>query len=35
VYRPPPNLGGDNIGVLTELGLTNEAIDALKAKGVI
>jgi crotonobetainyl-CoA:carnitine CoA-transferase CaiB-like acyl-CoA transferase len=35
MYRPPPNLGGDNMGVLTELGLTAEAIDALKTKGVI
>jgi len=35
MYRPPPNLGGDNMGVLTELGLTAEAIAALKAKGVI
>jgi crotonobetainyl-CoA:carnitine CoA-transferase CaiB-like acyl-CoA transferase len=35
MYRPPPNLGGDNMGVLTELGLSTEAIDALKAKGVI
>jgi crotonobetainyl-CoA:carnitine CoA-transferase CaiB-like acyl-CoA transferase len=35
MYRPPPNLGGDNMGVLTELGLSREAIDTLKAKGVI
>jgi crotonobetainyl-CoA:carnitine CoA-transferase CaiB-like acyl-CoA transferase len=35
IYRPPPNLGEDNMGVLTKLGLTTEAIDALKAKGVI
>jgi crotonobetainyl-CoA:carnitine CoA-transferase CaiB-like acyl-CoA transferase len=35
MYRPPPDLGGDNIEVLTELGLTTQAIDTLKAKGVI
>jgi crotonobetainyl-CoA:carnitine CoA-transferase CaiB-like acyl-CoA transferase len=35
MYRPPPNLGGDNMAVLTELGLSSEAIEALRAKGVI
>jgi crotonobetainyl-CoA:carnitine CoA-transferase CaiB-like acyl-CoA transferase len=35
MYRPPPNLGGDHMAVLTELGLTNKEIEALKAKAVI
>ena len=35
IHRPPPDLGVDNEAVLSELGLSQEAIASLKTRGIV
>jgi crotonobetainyl-CoA:carnitine CoA-transferase CaiB-like acyl-CoA transferase len=35
IRRPPPGLGADTVGILTELGMSPDHIDALNRRGVI